>query len=276
MKLKRLLEGVNRRVSDYTYLRLNQKKLGLDSKEYRRLYAQPRFKSEETKFFGNQFWMTDAPTFLSSLREIFIEEIYKFETTKKTITILDCGANLGLASIYFKRLYPSAKIIAYEADPNICKVMQQNFSSFGYTDVEARNTAVSNTNGKLHFHLDGGHAGMVTDCIQQANIVEVEAVRLKDVLAGFSEITFLKIDIEGHESSVIPDIAQELKKVNFLFLEYHSFLDQPQKLSELLQIIKEAGFRYYIKEAYPKAWPFVHREIFLKMDLLVNIFCYRD
>ena len=124
--------------------------------------------------------------------------------------------------------------------------------------------------------MEGGHSGMITNEAVSENIVSVKSVRLKNVLAELEELTFLKLDIEGHETIVIPDIAEELKKVKFLFLEYHSFIDCEQQLDALLSIVSKAGFRYYIKESANKKFPFIEKELFLKMDLLVNIFCYRD
>jgi FkbM family methyltransferase len=248
----------------------------IPKEEYQRVNKLPRYTLSESELLGRKMSIPDSTTFLGSLIEIFVEEIYKFEpSATKPITIIDCGANIGLASIYFAQRFPQASIKAYEADPNIYVSMKANFDSFEYTKVEAINAAVSNKNGEIFFHLEGGHSGMIADSAAQ-NSVAVPCVRLKDVLDQYDDITFLKIDIEGHESEVLPDIAEELKKVQFLFLEYHSFVDQPQVLDKLLSIITGAGLKYYIREAYNKPFPFITREIFFKMDLLVNIFCYRD
>ena len=105
--------------------------------------------------------------------------------------------------------------------------------------------------------------------------IPVPVKSLREILSKFDRVEFLKIDIEGNEINVIPDIAGELSKVNNLFLEYHTFIDQPQNLSKIIGIIEAAGFRYYIKEAACKESPYLERELFYKMDMLVNIFCYR-
>ena len=46
---------------------------------------------------------------LKTYKEIFVEEIYKFETTKSHPVILDCGANIGISTIYFKTIYPNVE-----------------------------------------------------------------------------------------------------------------------------------------------------------------------
>lgn len=244
--------------------------------ERRRLESTKRFTPSQTEFFGKKFIIVDALTFLSSLDEIFSREIYKFEFKGRDITIIDCGANVGLASIYFKMEYPSSKIISFEPDPDIFNALKQNITNQGLTNIELRNEAVSIQDKIMNFYSEGGHSGMILEKENSVKNIQVKAIRLKELLKQLPEITFLKIDIEGHEEYVIPDIADELSKVKFMFLEYHSFIDHEQMLDELLLIIRKAGFKYYIKESSNKRLPFIQRELFLKMDLILNIFCYRD
>jgi FkbM family methyltransferase len=248
----------------------------LTPEEFQRISQMPRYMPGETILYGKPFRFGDAPTFLSSLDEVFRDEIYKFIPGNSSPIILDCGANIGLASMYFKKNFPGANIIAYEPDPALCEIMQYNLHSAGYDDITVRNEAVSNKEELIYFHLEGGHSGMIVPEGTAHKIARVKAIRLKEVMEEFDEITFLKIDIEGHEEEVMPDIANALHKVRFLFLEYHSMLNKPQRLDEFLGYIRNAGLRYYMREAYQKPFPFVNREIFLGMDFLVNIFCYRE
>jgi FkbM family methyltransferase len=247
----------------------------LSQKEYFRLNNLPRYQSTETIFFGNKFRIPDASTFLSSYHEIFQQEVYRFNTSHQKPIIVDCGANIGLATIYFKELYQNAIVYAFEPDVDLYEAMCFNISSFGLTNVKCLNNAVSINNSELLFHKEGGHSGMLVN-ENGKNVVRVKTKRLKEFLAQFEYISFLKIDIEGHEDKVIIDIKNELSKVEFLFLEYHSFIGKEQVLGEILAILKEAGFRYYLKESYNKKFPFIQKEIFLEMDLLLNIYCYRN
>jgi len=245
------------------------------SKEERiRLQALPRYKPTQTYFFEKDFYVIDAPTFLSSFAEIFKEEIYKFITTHSTPVIIDCGANIGLATIYFKQLYPNAIVYAYEPDPDLFEAMRLNIASFNLKSTQCFNNAVSDKSGGLLFHKEGGHSGMLVNN-EGEDVIKVESVRLRDILEKEAYISFLKIDIEGHEAVVLNDIRDQLYKVEYLFVEYHSFIGKKQQLIDILDIMTNAGFRYYIKEAYDKKLPFIQKEIFLGMDLLLNIFCYK-
>jgi len=247
---------------------------GLSTGDKKILLKLDRYQTHEIKFFGHMIKIVDSVTFLSSYDEIFKKEIYKFISGEKNISIVDCGANIGLSTIYLKMNFPDAHIVAFEPDPNIYAALKYNIGSFGYKDIVCKNEAVSNVAGVVNFWLEGGHSGMIIDEDNAKKAARIKSTRLKSVLNDYERVTFLKIDIEGEEVNVIPDIADQLKKVDYLFLEYHSFLNRNQTLGEILTIIQAAGMRYYVEEATHKPLPFINREIYFEMDLLVNIFCY--
>jgi FkbM family methyltransferase len=272
MEIKKQLKKVKKKVTEL--FKVDDQALSV--KDKRLLQKQDRFQPVDVPFHGKTIKIVDAVTFLGSYDEIFVHGIYKFEPTNKEITIIDCGANIGLAAIYFVINYPTAKIVAFEPDPNIFNVLKQNAVTFGNGSIICRNEALSNRDALLTFWLEGGHSGMIVNEAGDRKTSQVKATRLKSFLETYENITFLKIDIEGEEINVIPDIAEELKKVDYLFLEYHSFIDKPQNLELLLSYITAAGMRYYIKEGAHKSYPFINKEIFLGMDMLINIFCYRS
>ena len=45
--------------------------------------------------------------------------------------IIDAGANTGMASVYFAKWYPHAKIVAIEPDPHNFELLQRNTSRYG-------------------------------------------------------------------------------------------------------------------------------------------------
>jgi|WetSurMetagenome_2_1015567.scaffolds.fasta_scaffold22388_4 FkbM family methyltransferase len=271
MRFERLIKNTYKHLNSS----VNKSNYPLSLIEHDRISKISRYVPGQTKLFGKKFSFVDSVTFLSSIDEIFKKDIYKFSTTNPKPIIVDCGANIGLATIYFKRNFPDAEIIAFEPDPNIFEALKENVINQGFKDVDLKNEAVSNKDGMVYFFMEGGHSGMIVHDKLNERVIPVKSIRLKSILQHFDELTFLKIDIEGHERYLITDIADELKKVTFLFLEYHSFVNRNQNLDEILNILSSAGLRYYIKESCNKPLPFINRELFLEMDLLLNIFCYR-
>jgi FkbM family methyltransferase len=244
--------------------------------ERKRIKSIPRYTETFSYLFGKKIRINDSISYLSSLNEIFFDEIYKFKSNSNNPIIIDCGANIGLATIYFKINYPQGIIYSFEADPYIFECLKFNINSFEHNshNVKLLNNAVSTNNENVFFLQEGGHSGMLVSNLGK-NVIEINAVSLKNYLKNFSCIDFLKIDIEGHEINVFPDIEDQLYKISHIFIEYHSFLNKNQELSIILNILEKNKFRYYIKEGYKKKYPYLEKEIFLEMDLLINIFCYK-
>ncbi len=46
-------------------------------------------------------------------REIFARQPYYFRAASDSPIILDCGANVGMASLYFKWLYPKSRVTSF-------------------------------------------------------------------------------------------------------------------------------------------------------------------
>jgi len=67
-----------------------------------------------------------------------------------------------------------------------------------------------------------------------------------------------------------------LQFVQMLFVEYHGNFNQNNELNEILFLITESGFMYYIKEASLNyKTPFFRETKFFQFDLQLNIFCFK-
>jgi FkbM family methyltransferase len=210
---------------------------------------------------------------LHSYREIFEEEIYRFESYKKEPVIFDCGSNIGLSVLYFKQLYPQARVIAFEPDPNNFQLLQQNAEKNKLSNLELHQAAVWTRDGSISFAANESEASHITET---ADGNQVSARDLKALLALEQEVDFLKMDIEGAEGEVIPHIRAQLPKIRHLFLEYHGKVEETEKLNRLLQLLQEAGFQVYIRNAADNLrHPFVEKRTHTIYDVQLNLFCYK-
>lgn len=227
--------------------------------------------------FRKEISFPDGYWFLHSMEEIFCDEVYKFQSTKENPLIIDCGANIGLSVIYFKRLYPMSRIIAFEPDISLFERLKANIAGFNYQDVRLLRKGLWKTETTLSFLAEGTLGGRVIEGpsgSSRSDVISIDTVRLKDYLTD--EVDFLKIDIEGAEYEVLLDCADSLKNVHFLFVEYHSTASESQKLDQVLSLISSSGFRYYIREASQNLkHPFVDKNQNW-FDLQLNIFCFRS
>lgn len=236
-----------------------------------------RFVPTEKVFLSKRMFIHDIASFELCYDELFVQEMYNFVAKRPDPYIIDCGANLGMSIVYFKELYPKAKIIAFEADEHVFSFLEKNVQSFGYKNVELVNKAVWNKDDVLSFIVEGGAGGRLEEQSQNGNYIykDVSCVSVRKYLMD-EKVDFFKIDIEGAEYEVLKDCEDLLPNVENLFIEYHSMPEKRQNLHDILKIVQDAGFNYHIKEAYTAKYPFIERKLNFGMDLQLNIFCYKN
>jgi len=241
--------------------------------ELNRIKKLPRFKESSTKLLGNKIEFPDSASFISMYKSIIKKEIYKFHTDNATPYIIDAGANIGLSVIYLKKLYPKSEIFAFEPDISISDFLESNINSFNLDNISIIKKALWNKDGYKKFYSQGADGGSFENVKENKSINEVETVRLRDYLN--KKVDFLKIDIEGAETDVLEDCQDLLLNVENLFVEYHSFVDKPQTLHLILEILHKNGFRVHVHPELISRKPFIKKRTFSIFDLQLNIFAYR-
>lgn len=245
---------------------------------HRRLKLQlrtaPRYQKRSVQALGYDLTILDANTFLPSFREIFVDEIYAFNSERAAPRVIDGGGNMGLFTLYVKQNYPEARITAFEPDPEAFATLRRNLDANGAGDVEVLQQALWDEHTALTFHREGSDSGRVHSNDEAVELCEVEAVCLQNYL--HEPIDFLKLDIEGAEVRVLLDIADKLRRVRNIFVEYHSFAGETQHLADVLGVIERAGFRMQVHPVYASPQPFIEVKSRMKMDLQLNIFGWRE
>ncbi len=247
----------------------------LSDNDYTLLRKTPRYTEAEIKLFNNTLVVPDKASFFFLLKEIFQLEIYKFNSNKKDPLIIDCGANIGLSIIYFKKLFPNAKIIAFEPDKEIFNSLSTNINNSNFSDTKLINKALWSEETTLNFFSEGADGGRLALKSDKKNIINVKTLKLSSYLKN-QEVDFLKIDIEGAETTVLQECQEYLKNVKNIFVEYHSFSNKKQDLSKILKILEDSDFRYYIEHIGVKSsHPFENIKDCVGFDNQLNIFGYR-
>jgi FkbM family methyltransferase len=242
--------------------------------ETMRLTLLPGCTHTRSPLLKRRIELTDPFWYLRCYRELFDDQMYKFHANRQAPLIIDCGANIGMSVIYFKYLYPDARIIAFEPDPEIFDVLVRNVRTFQLTDTTLHQKALWNREAELAFMPNGSVGGKLVANRNGDRVIYVQAVPLRGYLN--EKVDCLKIDIEGAEYEVIKDCQEHLANVDYLFVEYHSKQNEPQTLHEILQIMQNAGFRYHLKEANPVQHPFVSKGYKGPFDLQLNVFGFRE
>lgn len=205
----------------------------------------------QERFLGWRVRFPDYNVFVFLFEEQFVEKLYRVDIPNDDPVILDCGANIGMSILFFRRYYPHCKIIAFEPDPEMFEILKQNIERNGLADVELHNKAVAKTQGQLMLSVDPDRpSGIHSTVVAERDIgrtVIVEAVRLSDC---FDKADILKLDIEGAESQVIEELhaSRRLNDVLQMILEYHHHLldNEKSELAGFLRILEHNGWNYHL------------------------------
>ncbi|XOV66292.1 MAG: FkbM family methyltransferase [Fluviicola sp.] len=229
--------------------------------------------SGKTKVLGKKIVYNDAKALMGMYHEIIHDENYKFISKHEAPVIVDVGANIGISILYFYSLYPNSTLIAVEADPKIAEILSNNLKINNCPAEVIQKALWSEPGLSLSFAQKGADAGTLYG---DENTVDVKTISIPELLAPYEYIDLLKIDIEGAEIEVLKNIGTSFNKVDHVFIEFHSFLGQPQNLEFILQTMAEQGFRYKILPGRKVKTPFLPEKTKHDMDLQLNIFFSRD
>jgi FkbM family methyltransferase len=163
--------------------------------------------------------------------QVFIDLEYDFLVETQPEVIVDAGANIGLASIYFANKYPDAKIIAIEPEHSNFEILKENVSPF--SNIIPIQAALWNKNEEINLVDPGfGKWGFMTEMKNSLESLPdhtshpVAAMTIDQIMKDFKleKIDILKIDIEGAEKEVFDDTSAWIDKVNSLIVELHEHL----------------------------------------------------
>jgi len=223
--------------------------------------ARARVGGGEARVFGFRIRFLDYRRFLFLVHEVFAGTPYLFRTQKRAPFIIDCGANIGMATLFFKSIYPDAEILAFEPDPDAYRTLEWNLRVNGLAGVVAVNKAVDDAGAAVPFYCDpslpgNGRNSLVPQRMAGGAVRYVESVRLSGYLDR--EVDFLKIDVEGAEHAVFRDLSEsgKLPLIRAMVIEYHHNIPGHRNaLVEILSLLEHAGFGYQVSARLAAPFP---------------------
>lgn len=206
--------------------------------------------------------INDGPNFYMLHKDVFRRRIYHFDCPRRDPRILDCGSNIGVTLLYFRMVYPKARITAFEPDPAVLEYLRENLEANGVRGVEVVPAAVAARAGSATLLADAKYASTLSEYAPgneaaESKPVAVSCVRLRDYLG--EPIDFLKMNIEGAETEVLEDCGDALRSVRAMAVEYHHLPGRPRTLHRVLGLLEAQGFDYLIhnfdRETNPACQP---------------------
>jgi FkbM family methyltransferase len=193
---------------------------------------------------GLTLHVTDGVNAYMQYKDEFLLRNYAFESIRPAPVVIDGGANIGMFTLATLRDHPDARITAFEPDPSVRAMLQENLDRNGAREVTIVEAALGSAEGELTFTPDGRSGGTLGG----EGTLRVRVLPLSRYLDG--EVDFLKLNIEGAELDVIQEVATagRLRRVRSMVIEYHGWAQAPQRLGSLLQLLDANGFRYMLHD----------------------------
>jgi FkbM family methyltransferase len=175
---------------------------------------------------------------------------------------VEVGCNQGWYTLLIAdRVGPDGRVIAFEANPDLVKLVIDSASINGYPwRVAVHNLAVSDSTGEAAFHVRERHLGnsSLAPCPQAGldhlhdavREVRVRTVALDDFLAGDDRrIDFFRIDAEGSEPAVFRGMGRLLRENDriMIVMEYspHQMTHAGHDPAAALAFLAGLGFHFH-------------------------------
>ena len=169
---------------------------------------------------SHPFFIRARSSDIKIFEEIFVHNIYEIPVALSSPEfIIDGGANIGCACVFFAHQYSNARIIAVEPEGSNVALLKKN--TFFYPNISVVQAGIW---GKEAFlDIANPEAESSDFQLQESDLrlirgLTIEAIRSQE---GNRFIDILKLDIEGAEREVFSNPEGWLDHVNILIVELH-------------------------------------------------------
>lgn len=156
---------------------------------------------------------------------------------------LDIGSNVGIYSFHFKNIFKN--IDAFEPLIEVTHRLQ----SIQSKSLTVHNVALSNKIGELHFYipLAGGKiVPQLASLEKRDDDCEIRTVKVDTVdHYNFDDVDLIKIDVEGHEQSVIEGAVKAIKRnmpILIIEIEQRHIKNNIEKVFKSILNLNYSGF----------------------------------
>lgn len=184
-----------------------------------------------------------------TFEQVIIGAEYDLKLPINPKVIIDAGANVGFATVFFKNKYPLAKIYSIEPDPENFELLKENTAL--YPDITLIKKGLWNriTHTRISDKHNLGKWAMVIEEVGQQAVGTIETITIDKILQDYfiDTIDLLKIDIETAEQYLFKDNYHNwLSKTKIIVIELHDWMDKGTAQPFFMAITKTFNtFSYY-------------------------------
>jgi FkbM family methyltransferase len=173
--------------------------------------------------------------------------------------VIDVGANRGETCIQWLKQFPTATLYAFEPLPDLAELVRARTSNDA-ARVKVFQIAASDTSGEVYFNVHTDHpsssslraatkeSAQVLPFTGKTHQITVKADTLDGALAGepFSN-ALMKLDVQGHELSVLNGARKILPLVRFIKVEINlqPLYESQPSLGDITKLLMSSGFKFF-------------------------------
>jgi FkbM family methyltransferase len=196
---------------------------------------------------------------LMQFYDVFRDKNYRRYITEPRVgTIVDIGANIGVASLDWATRLPHVRIHAYEPHPGTFAMLAENIAANHLVErVICHQQAVGREAGTLTFHTAGlsvlttAYKNLSDSAGAEFTAATVSLDQVLERCAQDGAVGLVKIDAEGAEAEILEGAHPEtLKQIRQFVIEYHDSLC-PNALGRCERVLTGANFRCAIRPGLP-------------------------
>ena len=198
------------------------------------LPVERQIRGESTKFIiGSKSELKRVTTFSGEKPVLrwFTRQI------KSSDVVWDVGANIGTYSLFASPF--AEQVVAFEPHPKNVEWLEEN-ANLNRTNIDIRPIALSDEGGTAYLDVSKEYAGAGGGSISTEGSYEI-SLNKGDKISPQPDI--IKIDVEGHEYSVLKGMTQVLENVRVTLIELH----EDDELGKVQDILRENSFETEVR-----------------------------
>lgn len=174
-----------------------------------------------------QIWGSNHQELIGLKKEIFGQSRYFVDLDTLSPRIIDGGAHVGVASIFFKSRWPKAHITCVEPLPENLRYLSYNLWHNRLDDIIVIPAALAEQAGERTLYFDKTEDRWFSTASfeegawnhqQQSAAIKVSTITLDSLIT--EPIDLLKLDVEGAEEIIIRS-CQKLNQIKNIIIEFH-------------------------------------------------------
>jgi FkbM family methyltransferase len=183
--------------------------------------------------------ITDAAVF----EEIIVADEYSFVPERASLTIIDAGVNIGMASVYFANAFQDATIVAIEAAASNFAMLRANTAP--YPNIVPLHAALWHEEVDLLLEDPGDGEWGYQVRANATGGARVSGITIDRIMIdhGWDTIDVLKVDIEGAEREVFGHAESWIHRVGMIVIE----LRGPTVQEDMRQTVNAATSAFDIR-----------------------------